>query len=65
MLGFGQDDLDDADDYPQTHLDDDAYDEFLQKEFDSQGRLKGDPRVAAWIVVLIVLVLAGAVVAFL
>jgi hypothetical protein len=53
---------DDFDDLPQTHLDDDAYEEFLQRELDGAGRPRGIPPVAIVILVLVVLVLAVAVV---
>lgn len=56
------DDDDDFDDLPQTHLDDEAYEEFLQRELDGAGRPRGIPPVAVVILVLAVLVLAIAVV---
>lgn len=40
---------DDFDDLPSTHLDDDAYEEFLARELDPQGRVRGEPRVALWL----------------
>lgn len=40
-----------------THLDDDEYEEFLAKEFDADGRLKGDPRVG-WFIGLGIVLLA-------
>ena len=46
----------DPDDVPSTHLDDDAYDEFVQDTFGAGGRLRGDPPVG-WIVLAIVVVL--------
>jgi hypothetical protein len=46
----------DPDELPATHLDDEAYDAFVESEFASDGRLKGDPPVV-WIVVGIVVVL--------
>ena len=55
-------DADDFDDLPQTHLDDDAYEEFLKRELDGAGRFRGVPPVAVVILVLAVLVLAIAVV---
>ena len=57
------DDDDDFDDLPQTHLDDEAYEEFVHRELDGSGRPRGVPPVAVVIVVLIVIVLAIAVVA--
>lgn len=53
---------DDFDDLPQTHLDDDAYEEFLKRELDDAGNFRGVPPVAVVILVLAVLVLAIAVV---
>ena len=53
---------DDFDDLPQTHLDDEAYEEFLKRELDGTGRPRGVPPVAIILVVLVVLVLAIAVV---
>lgn len=55
-------DDDDFDDLPQTHLDDEAYEEFLERELDGSGRPRGLPPVAIVILVLAVLVLAIAVV---
>ena len=55
-------DADDFDDLPQTHLDDDAYEEFLKRELDDAGNFRGVPPVAVVILVLAVLVLAIAVV---
>lgn len=43
------------DEYPDTHLDDDAYDEFLQREFDADGRLKDGPPVTRFLILAIVL----------
>ena len=56
------DDEDDFDDLPQTHLDDEAYEEFLKRELDGSGRQRSLPPVAIVILVLVVLVLAIAVV---
>lgn len=56
------DDDDGFDDLPQTHLDDEAYEEFLARELDGSGRPRTVPPVAVVIVVLVVLVLAIAVV---
>ena len=47
---------------PQTHLDDEAYEEFLKRELDGAGRPRGVPPVAIVILVLVALVLAVAVV---
>lgn len=58
---YAEDD-DELDDLPQTHLDDEAYEEFVARELDASGRPRGLPPVAIVILVLIVLVLAIAVV---
>lgn len=52
---------DDGDDLPSTHLDDDDYDEFLAREFDAEGGLRGELPVARVIlgIVAILLVLAA------
>ena len=60
--GTAVDDDDGFDDLPQTHLDDEAYEEFLARELDGAGRPRGVPPVAIVILVLVVLVLAIAVV---
>lgn len=56
------DDDDDSDDYPGTHLDDDAYDEFLAKEFDRKGGLREGPRfglsIELWIGLLTAIAIA-------
>jgi hypothetical protein len=49
---------DDGDDLPQTHLDDDAYDEFVKREFDGAGRVRAGPRVGLILFILVVIVLA-------
>ncbi len=54
----------DFDDYPETHLDDDEYDEFIASEFDDKGRLKGPPPVALIIGLIVVAILMVAVVLF-
>ena len=48
------------DDFPDTHLDDDEYDAFLAREFDAQGRAKGDPQIARYVAlaVLALIILA-------
>ena len=56
-------DDDDFDDLPQTHLDDEAYEAFLERELDAQGNVRGTPPVTRILIVLIVLALAVAVVA--
>ena len=53
---------DDFDDLPQTHLDDEAYEEFLERELDAQGNVRGTPPVTVILLVLIVVVLAIAIV---
>jgi len=52
------DDADGFDDFPVTHLEDEDYDEFLAREFDEEGRLRGEPRVAWAIGLAIVLLVA-------
>ena len=47
----------DEDDYPSTHLDDDAYDEFIADEFTSDGRIKRDPPIALILVAVVVVLL--------
>lgn len=49
-----------SDDYPDTHLDDEEYEAFLDREFDAQGRAKGDPPIARYVAlaVLALVVLA-------
>jgi hypothetical protein len=54
----GDDDADGFDDLPETHLEDDDYDEFVRREFDAGGHLKEGPPVTVILVVLIILVLA-------
>lgn len=61
---LGGDDDADFDDLPATHLDDKAYEEFLERELDADGRPRATPRVGLLILVLIVILLAVAVVAF-
>lgn len=64
MTAEGEPDADDDfDDVPQTHLDDEAYEEFLERELDHEGNVRGPPPVTLIILVLIVIVLAVAVVA--
>ncbi len=57
-------DADDFDDYPATHLDEEDYEAFLERELDSRGGLRGAPRVGLIILVLIVILFGVAVVAF-
>ncbi len=52
------DDGDGFDDLPSTHLDDDEYNEYLAREFDSVGGVKGDPPVGLWIGILIAILVA-------
>ena len=49
-------DIDGFDDFPVTHLEDEEYDEFLSKEFDGDGRLRGEPRVR-WVIGLAIVLL--------
>lgn len=54
-------DPDDFDDLPSTSLDDDAYDEFLAREFDADGQLR-DERSITRFILLAIAVLAVAMV---
>lgn len=49
---------DDFDDRPETHLDDEDYEAFLDREFDAAGRPRPPIPVTTILVVLIVVVLA-------
>jgi hypothetical protein len=51
------DDIDGFDDFPDTYLEDDDYDDFLSREFDRDGGLKPAPRVGWFIGLAIVLLL--------
>lgn len=51
------DDVDGFDDFPETHLEDDDYEDFVAREFDPEGRLKGDPPIG-WIIGLSIVLLA-------
>ena len=62
---WDDDDVDGFDDFPETELDDDEYDEFVAREFDPDGALRGEPRVAWVIGLAIVLLLAVAFFLFL
>lgn len=53
-------DLDDLD-VPGTHLDDEAYDEFVQRNFGGDGGLKSAPPVGLLILLALGLVLVVAV----
>ncbi|MDA1194437.1 MAG: hypothetical protein O2894_04570 [Planctomycetota bacterium] len=46
---------DDFDDFPETHLDDDEYAAYLEREFDADGGVRAGPPVARFILMLIVL----------
>ena len=50
------DDIDGFDDFPETYLEDDDYDEFLSREFDQDGGLKAAPRVG-WVIGLAIVLL--------
>ncbi len=50
----------DGDDLPSTHLDDDEYDEFLEREFDADGGLRGEPPVPRIILGIVLLVIVFA-----
>jgi hypothetical protein len=48
----------DDDDLPSTHLDDDDYDEFLAREFDREGGLRGElPVVRILLGIIVILVI--------
>jgi hypothetical protein len=47
---------------PQTHLDDEAYEEFLEREMDAQGRPRGIPPVGLWILIAGAVILGIAIV---
>ena len=49
-------------DLPETHLDDDDYEDFLQREFGADGSPRGRPPVGLIIAVVIVALLAWLVV---
>ena len=57
-------DVEGFDDYPETSLEDDDYDDFLAREFDREGRIRGEPPVAWFIGLAIVLLAALAIVLF-
>jgi hypothetical protein len=50
-----------ADDYPDTQLDDDEYEAFLAREFDSQGRAKGDPPIGRYVAFAVVALIVLAI----
>ena len=54
--GLDSDHHDDADDFDEAgiDLDDDAYDEFVAREFDRDGQLRDGPPVGRWIAAAIV-----------
>lgn len=54
---MGGDD-DDFDDLPSTHLDDDEYEAFLDREMDGRGKLRGTPPVG-WILLVLGLIVLG------
>ena len=58
------DDIEGFDDFPETSLDDEDYDEFLSREFDREGRTRGEPPVGRYIGLAIVLLAALAIVLF-
>ncbi len=47
---------------PQTHLDDEAYEEFLEREMDARGRPRGIPPVGLWILIAGAVILGIAIV---
>jgi hypothetical protein len=61
--GRDDDDADD-DDLPSTHMTDAEYEAYAAKEFDAQGREKGDPPVAAILIgITLVLILVAVLLA--
>ncbi len=56
-------DDDDGDfDEPETHLDDDAYEEFVAREFRGDGAVRGDPPIGAIVLLIVLSLLVLAVV---
>jgi hypothetical protein len=53
----GAEDVEGFDDVPETHLSDEAYEEFVASEFDAEGREKKAPPVTAILIGLTVLIL--------
>ena len=49
---------DDFDDLPETHLDDEEYEEFLKREMDPGGRLREGPPVG-WILLVLTVIVLG------
>jgi hypothetical protein len=50
------------DDFPETHLGDEEYEEFRRKSFDSAGGERGDPpvtRILLWLIALLLLAAAA------
>ena len=45
----------DEDDVPDTHLDDDDYEDFLAREFDDEGHVKDGPPVTRFLLMAIAL----------
>ncbi len=56
----------DFDDFPETHLDEDDYEEFLAREFDAQGQHRPDgPPITTWLLTLIGVILLVIAILFL
>lgn len=45
----------DFDDIPETHLDDEDYEAFLEREFDADGQLRDGPPVTRFLLIAIVM----------
>ena len=58
------DDIEGFDDFPETSLDDEDYDDYLAREFDREGRVRGEPPVGWFIGLAVVLLAALAIVLF-
>ena len=55
----------DDDDFPSTHLDEDEYEEFLEREFDREGGLRDELPVGRIILGIVVLLVVLALFLFL
>ncbi|MGE0190419.1 MAG: hypothetical protein AB7T63_00100 [Planctomycetota bacterium] len=58
-----EEDGDEDFDEPLTHLDDDAYDEFVGRTFGSGGEEKGDPPIGKILLLVLLAILVVAVLA--
>ncbi len=61
---MSDDDYDDFDDLPSTSLDDDAYDEFLAREFDADGHPRDERSITRFILLAIVVLAVAMVLLF-